>query len=105
MTNDKYDCMRCGACCSHYNNIPILPNEVKEIDKRLLIYIMPSPLQSDGLSMKFVEGTKRCVGLEGIVGQSVKCSVYDIRPPVCRRFEPGSDLCKKVRFDALNIID
>lgn len=105
MNENKYDCMKCGACCAYWHNIPVREKEVKDIDKRLKIYLKPSPLEPRGLSMKSVEGTKRCVGLEGIVGQSVKCSIYDIRPPVCRRFEPGSDLCKKVRFDVLNIID
>lgn len=105
MSDNKYDCIKCGVCCSYFHNIPILPEEVSLIDNNLKQYTLVSPLQANGLSMKFVEGTKRCIALEGEVGKSVSCSVYEIRPPVCRRFEPGSDLCKKVRLEVLNIVD
>lgn len=105
MSDDIYDCMKCGACCAYWPNIPILPGEVKDIDEKLKIYLKPSPLDPRGLSLKSVEGSNRCIALEGQLGVSVKCSIYDIRPPVCRRFEPGSDLCKKARLDVLNIID
>lgn len=105
MTVNIYECIKCGACCNYFHNIPILPEEVSLIDKNLKQYTMISPLQTkNGLSMKFVEGTKRCIALEGQIGQSVKCSVYDIRPPVCRKFEPGSDLCKKARLEVLGIV-
>jgi len=105
MNENKYDCMKCGACCAYWPNIPVRETEVKDIDERLKLYLKPSSLEPRGLSMKFVEGSTRCVALEGQLGVSVKCSIYDIRPPVCRRFEPGSDLCKKARREVLNIVD
>jgi len=39
----------------------------------------------------------RCVALEGQIGVSVKCSVYNCRPTACRKFEPGSELCVEAR--------
>ena len=39
----------------------------------------------------------RCIALEGEIGVSVKCSVYNCRPDACRKFEVGSDLCNEAR--------
>ena len=39
----------------------------------------------------------RCIALEGEIGTSVKCSVYNCRPTACRKFEVGSELCKEAR--------
>lgn len=39
----------------------------------------------------------RCVALEGEVGTSVKCAVYNCRPTACRKFEAGSALCLEAR--------
>jgi Fe-S-cluster containining protein len=39
----------------------------------------------------------RCVALEGEVGASVRCSVYNCRPTSCRKFVVGSELCLEAR--------
>lgn len=39
----------------------------------------------------------RCIALEGEVGASVKCSVYNCRPDACRKFVVGSPLCLEAR--------
>lgn len=39
----------------------------------------------------------RCIALEGEIGVSVKCSVYNCRPHACKKFEVGSELCKEAR--------
>jgi Fe-S-cluster containining protein len=39
-------------------------------------------------AMKGTEGKhKRCVALNGIVGQCVACTIYDNRPSACRLFK------------------
>lgn len=39
----------------------------------------------------------RCIALEGSVGDSVRCGVYEVRPEACRRFKAGSQLCLEAR--------
>lgn len=39
----------------------------------------------------------RCKALEGEVGKSVSCGIYDARPNVCARFPPGSWGCNWAR--------
>lgn len=39
----------------------------------------------------------QCVFLGGVVGSIVTCTIYDVRPSICRRFVPGSDLCLEAR--------
>jgi Fe-S-cluster containining protein len=39
----------------------------------------------------------RCIALEGKIGMSVKCSIYNCRPVSCRKFVVGSELCLEAR--------
>ena len=39
----------------------------------------------------------RCVALQGRVGESVRCAVYELRPPVCRDVVPGDERCLEAR--------
>jgi hypothetical protein len=39
----------------------------------------------------------RCSALEGTPGHRAQCSVYAVRPLVCREFQAGSDDCIMVR--------
>ena len=41
----------------------------------------------------------RCVALQGRVGDSVRCTVYAVRPRACRRVEPGDSDCLRARAD------
>jgi len=39
----------------------------------------------------------RCAALSGVVGEATACTIYDIRPAVCRACEPGDDACTIAR--------
>lgn len=52
-------------------------------------------IRNDYPLLKTVNG--RCVALCGTVGQSVSCSIYEVRPLACQRFEKGSQLCLEAR--------
>jgi Fe-S-cluster containining protein len=39
----------------------------------------------------------RCHALEGEVGKSVTCGVYERRPSPCREVEPGDEKCNRAR--------
>jgi Fe-S-cluster containining protein len=79
-------CVRCGACCAYYrasfywaeaNNTPggTVPVELTEKlnDFRRVMRGTNPP-------------NPRCVALLGEIGQSVRCSIYELRASVCREF-------------------
>ena len=41
-----------------------------------------------------------CVAFRGEIGGQCGCSIYQLRPQGCRRFEVGSVLCRKSREEA-----
>ena len=47
----------------------------------------------------------RCKALEGKVGERVICSIYENRPDVCRKFEPGPSVCDYARRAAFGVSD
>jgi len=80
-------CVSCGACCAFYrasfywaeaDNAPggTVPVELTEKlnDFRRVM---------KGTSQK----SPRCIALLGEIGQSVRCSIYEVRASVCRDFD------------------
>ncbi len=39
----------------------------------------------------------RCAALAGQVDADTSCTIYDVRPEVCRDLEPGSEHCTRAR--------
>ena len=98
------DCVRCGACCCNTDGnraegfvdyVEVFPNDVlrkrpdligrfavRNVDKKVHLKLTP-----DG----------RCVALQGTLGVSVHCGIYDLRPTVCRRVQAGSEECLSAR--------
>jgi uncharacterized protein len=89
----KMDCQSCGACCAWDSSWP----EVWSNDD-----VPEEYLDEDGFTIQ-CHGN-RCSALEGIVGISVRCLIYDRRPIVCRQFEPGSMDCRYVRDNTAGIV-
>ena len=85
------ECKRCGACCSVFCIV-----ELTKADKRRIPEFMTEsyPLVPGGRMMR-ADGFV-CHEL-AIVEDKTGCSIYDIRPEVCRKFQPGSELCLKAR--------
>ena len=79
-------CLGCGACCAHLRVSfywseadPVLGGIVPvELTEKLTPFV------------RCMQGTNqpnpRCTALDGIVGQSVSCSVYEQRPTPCQEF-------------------
>ena len=88
-------CTTCGLCCvaPYPEATDYLPSEglAPEYDA----------LTDDGdcepRVMRLVAG--RCVALEGEVGRSCACSIYEGRPTVCREYEPGGPLCRMLLIE------
>jgi uncharacterized protein len=84
-------CTACGACCAYDAEWPRFTLE-EDAD----IARIPAQLVSASLSGMRCEGD-RCCALVGKVGVATMCSVYAIRPDVCRACEPGDDACTMAR--------
>jgi Fe-S-cluster containining protein len=85
------DCQACGACCSFSAHWPRFSLETDaEIDA------IPERFVADDESGMRCDGS-RCSALLGEVGKATACSVYQIRPQVCRACIPGGDDCRIAR--------
>jgi uncharacterized protein len=84
-------CQACGACCAYSRTWPRFTLE----DEAELARIPREFIAEDGTGMKCAG--ERCAALAGEVGVWTACTVYDIRPHVCRACEPGDDACRMAR--------
>ena len=85
-------CQQCGACCAAFR-VSFYWSEASALPASHIEQV--SPL------MACMAGTNRvaphCAGLAGVVGEAVRCTVYDQRPPPCREVTPGDDKCLRAR--------
>lgn len=100
-----FDCQTCGACCcnSDENRAEKFIDYV-EVPKRARLQLQRPLLRKltvvNGQGerhMRLVGRDQRCIALEGKLGVSVSCGIYELRPPACRRLEPGSEECLRDR--------
>ena len=84
-----HPCLRCGACCASFR-IEFYWREANPQDHAQAV--------PDGLWVDQTQNTRcmkgstekhhpKCIALEGRVGNEVKCTIYQNRPSVCRRFQ------------------
>lgn len=86
-----FDCQTCGACCSFSDTWPRFTLE----EDAALARIPPELVNAAGTGMCCTGD--RCAALTGIVGTSVSCTAYAVRPDVCRECSPGDDACTIAR--------
>ena len=86
-----FDCKSCGACCSYSSDWPRFSTE----DDAQLDRIPAKLVAADETGMR-CKGT-RCLALAGKVGKATSCTIYEIRPDVCRACMPGDDDCRMAR--------
>lgn len=98
------ECNQCGACCvSHNEKIQyrVALTDQSDIDRlpdRAKAWVFMSPEAGKALRTKTDEdGFRVCMGLEGKIGGSPVCSIYENRPKLCRNFATGSKNCHKYR--------
>jgi Fe-S-cluster containining protein len=84
-------CQSCGACCAYSHEWPRFSLE----DDAALAQI-PAAFVDDAHGRMRCEG-ERCSALAGEVGIATSCSVYAVRPDVCRDCLPGDDACRIAR--------
>lgn len=84
-----FDCDRCGACCAYSDSWPVFIGDGDGAD-------IPDELIDFDRGRMLCHGN-RCAALAGTPGIETHCSVYSMRPLVCREFQAGSDDCMMVR--------
>jgi Fe-S-cluster containining protein len=84
-------CQACGACCSFSAEWPRFTLEEDE-----QLDAIPDALVSSDRSGMSCSGD-RCSALTGVVGKATACSIYGLRPDVCRACVPGGEDCRIAR--------
>jgi Fe-S-cluster containining protein len=91
VTADLTLCQSCGACCAYSADWPRFSLESDEALARI-----PEALVDDSQGKMRCEGD-RCAALTGKVGAGTACSIYAVRPDVCRACQPGDPECNMAR--------
>jgi Fe-S-cluster containining protein len=84
-------CPACGACCSYSQNWPRFTTE----DDAALDLIAEKSV-NEKLSGMRCDGD-RCSALSGRIGVATSCTIYAVRPEVCRTCMPGDAECEMAR--------
>jgi Fe-S-cluster containining protein len=100
-----FDCQACGACCCNTDeNRAEGYVDYVEVTGRAALSRRPALLrrltvlnEAGERHMRLRGREQRCAALEGRVGVRVSCTIYALRPPSCRRVEPGSRECRRDR--------
>ena len=79
-------CRSCGACCAYYR----VSFYWGEVDKAPGGYVPSEMTKPEPPFYHVMKGTDRnpprCIALEGEVGHSVRCAIYERRPSPCHDF-------------------
>jgi uncharacterized protein len=89
--SQNFDCQSCGACCAYSADWPRFSLETEEE-----LDCIPAEYVAADLGGMRCEND-RCTALEGTLGKFVTCTVYAVRPIVCRTCMPGDDECLMAR--------
>jgi Fe-S-cluster containining protein len=88
---DEATCQACGACCAYSAEWPRFGLETEQ-----QIEAIPREYVDDARGTIRCDGD-RCIALQGDVGVATACSLYAVRPEVCRACLPGDDSCLTAR--------
>jgi len=88
---DAAACQACGACCSFSSEWPRF-----SLEEEAALALIPSALVDDSQGRMRCDDD-RCLALVGEVGVATACSIYAVRPEVCRACLPGDDACQMAR--------
>ncbi|EKN5089650.1 YkgJ family cysteine cluster protein [Yersinia enterocolitica] len=90
MSAEINPCVSCGACCAYFR-VSFYWSEAKDgggtVPSAMTEQVTPFISCMSGTNGK----SSRCIALQGEVGQSVSCSIYNDRPPPCHEFEQSGE--------------
>ena len=80
-------CQSCGVCCSTFR-ISFYWGETTAAEGGIVPVEMTEQMNLYRSCMKGSSQTKpRCIALQGNLGESVSCSIYESRPSPCREYQ------------------
>ena len=91
---DANPCLDCGACCASFRvSFYWSEAEARGLPAALTEQVNPWFSCMAGTN----DARPHCIALSGNVGQSVGCTVYEMRPEPCREVQAGDEQCAKAR--------
>lgn len=93
-----YDCQKCGACCATFD-VPLDAEDERRVQAAGLLEQLTFPYERPAWSVRFLKRdpeSDHCCALAGRLGDC-RCSIYALRPNLCRALEPGSEHCLEAR--------
>ena len=98
-----FTCLSCGACCAAFR-VDFHCSDLATAEQPGVPLALTVPVTASLLRMRGTdEAPPRCIALDGVVGQAVRCTIYEQRPGPCRDFAPyaplgvGDDACDRAR--------
>ena len=91
----SFDCVKCAACCWD-NRVVLDAEDVLRLERggRNDVILKARTKGRDRL-LPLDRKTKACAYLG--VDDGLMCSIYDVRPKMCREFPPGTEQCMNSR--------
>jgi Fe-S-cluster containining protein len=91
-----YDCDLCGACCRTF---PIYVTEadaqreprIRSEGKKLAAHLQTQSWRFQLFPLPFQNACS-------FLARDERCTIYQTRPDVCRRFDAGSEQCQEARL-------
>jgi len=84
-------CENCGICCLAFSLPPFDANEMAKASNKLL-----QEVEAYARSPRYRDSNP-CLWLDLASG---KCKHHEVRPVLCRWFQPGGEACSKLRRKA-----
>jgi Fe-S-cluster containining protein len=98
MSDSRFSCQACGACCFGLD-VVLDPDEARFFESRTaLALLVERRVSSSGHETYLMKRDRhdKCIGLAGSPG-CYACRIYDDRPVLCREMAPGSAPCLAAR--------
>ena len=84
-------CQDCGACCACDWDSKWV--EVTERDAKRITSSLLQLGDIEEYAMRQTLGNSRCAALVGEIGKATHCSIYSVRPAICRQVTRGGPIC------------
>ncbi len=86
-------CLSCGACCTFFR-VSFYWAEAEQMPADYVEHLTPVYSCMKGTN----QATPRCIALQGEVGKSVSCGMYEQRSSSCKEVQIADHQCNKARI-------
>ena len=85
----NFECKQCAECCRNIQELILLEKDIARIKN--FLNSNDFYFEKNGIAYLKLKGDKGCIFLEG-----QKCSIYQVRPTVCKAFPLQLDVRRRV---------